>query len=85
MMRKFAFTLWCLLMTMGTIIAQEMKITGTVLQAEDGEPVIGASVVEKGTTNGTITDFNGQFELTVKKRSRSYFFLCGNEEYGGQG
>lgn len=77
MMRKFAFTLWCLLMTMGTIIAQEMKITGTVLQAEDGEPVIGASVVEKGTTNGTITDFNGQFELTVKKGADLIFSYVG--------
>lgn len=77
MMRKFAFTLWCLLMTIGTIIAQEMKITGTVLQAEDGEPVIGASVVEKGTTNGTITDFNGQFELTVKKGADLIFSYVG--------
>lgn len=40
------------------------KITGQVLD-EKGEPVIGANVVEKGTTNGTITDVNGHFSLAV--------------------
>ena len=40
------------------------KITGTVVAAMG--PVIGASVVEKGTTNGTVTDFDGNFSLNVK-------------------
>ena len=40
------------------------KITGTVVDAMG--PVIGASVVEKGTTNGTVTDFDGNFSLSVK-------------------
>ena len=40
------------------------KITGTVVDAQG--PVIGASVVEKGTTNGTVTDFDGNFSLSVK-------------------
>ena len=39
------------------------KITGTVVDAMG--PVIGASVVEKGTTNGTVTDFDGNFTLNV--------------------
>ena len=39
------------------------KITGTVVDAQG--PVIGASVVEKGTTNGTVTDFDGNFSLNV--------------------
>ena len=39
------------------------KITGTVVDAMG--PVIGASVVEKGTTNGTVTDFDGNFSLNV--------------------
>ena len=39
------------------------KITGTVVDAQG--PVIGASVVEKGTTNGTVTDFDGNFSLSV--------------------
>ena len=39
------------------------KITGTVVDAEG--PIIGASVVEKGTTNGVVTDFDGNFTLNV--------------------
>ena len=40
------------------------KITGTVVDAEG--PVIGASVIEKGTSNGVVTDFDGNFTLNVK-------------------
>lgn len=42
-----------------------VEISGTVVD-ETGETVIGASVVEKGTTNGTVTDFDGNFTLTVE-------------------
>lgn len=41
---------------------QNRKITGTVVD-QAGEPVIGANVVQKGTTNGTITDVDGRFTL----------------------
>ena len=44
------------------IIQQAGKIKGTILD-EAGEPIIGATVVVKGTTNGTVTDFDGNFEL----------------------
>ncbi|WP_300699157.1 TonB-dependent receptor [Bacteroides sp.] len=47
---------------------QSITITGTVLDPT-GEPVIGASVVEKGTTNGGITDLDGKFRLNVKSGS----------------
>ncbi len=43
---------------------QTRKITGIVIDS-NGEPVIGANVVEKGTTNGTITDLDGKFSLQV--------------------
>ena len=43
---------------------QTAKITGVVSDAEG--PIIGASVVEKGTSNGTITDLDGRFSLDVK-------------------
>lgn len=45
---------------------QSITVTGVVLDAT-GEPVIGASVVEKGTTNGGITDLDGKFTLNVKQ------------------
>ena len=44
------------------------KITG-VVRDEKGEPIIGANVVEKGTTNGTITDMDGNFTLEVSPKS----------------
>ena len=47
------------------IVQQEKwQITGVVIDT-NGEPVIGANVVEKGTTNGSITDMNGKFNLSV--------------------
>jgi TonB-linked SusC/RagA family outer membrane protein len=45
-------------------LAQTVKVSGTVKDV-DGEPIIGASVVEKGTRNGISTDFNGAFTLEV--------------------
>ncbi len=47
---------------------QSRKITGVVLD-EAGEPIIGANVIEKGTTNGVMTDINGTFSLEVKRGS----------------
>lgn len=47
---------------------QAVTITGLVVDAK-GEPIIGASVVEKGTTNGCITNIDGKFSLNVKSGS----------------
>ena len=44
----------------------QVPVNGTVIDAANGEPIIGASVLEIGTTNGTITDFDGNFSLTVQ-------------------
>lgn len=44
---------------------QGITITGVVLSASDDEPMPGVSVLEKGTQNGTITDINGKYSLTV--------------------
>ena len=48
--------------------AQNITVKGTVKDGA-GETIIGASVVEKGTTNGTITDFDGNFTLNVPSNS----------------
>ena len=53
------------------------KITGTVVDAQG--PVIGASVVEKGTTNGTVTDFDGNFSLSVKPGATIVISFIGYE------
>lgn len=49
-------------------VAQQVTVKSTVVDAHD-EPVIGATVLEKGTTNGTITDIDGNFTLEVKRGS----------------
>ena len=49
-----------------TVWAQSLAIKGVVYDVT-GEPIIGASVLEKGTTNGIITDLDGNFSLQVKK------------------
>lgn len=46
------------------IVQQQVKVSGVVKDVT-GEPVIGASVLEKGTSNGIITDINGNFSLAV--------------------
>ena len=48
--------------------AQTIQLTGLVTDASN-EPIIGASVVEKGTTNGVITDFDGNFALSVSPKA----------------
>lgn len=50
------------------VLAQNIQLTGLVTDATN-EPIIGASVVEKGTTNGVITDFDGNFTLNVPSKS----------------
>ena len=43
------------------------KVSGTVLSETNGEPLIGVTVMVKGATQGTVTDFNGAFSLQVRK------------------
>lgn len=62
--KKLSALLAFLLIGVTTAFAQ-IQASGTVTD-ESGEPIIGASVLEKGTTNGAITDFDGNFELRTK-------------------
>lgn len=65
---KFLLLRWLpvfLMLLIGqTLSAQQRQVTGIVKDLA-GEPIIGASVLEKGTTNGAITDLDGNFKLTV--------------------
>ena len=74
MEKRLTMFLACLLLSMGMALAQT-KVTGTVISAEDNEPVIGASVIVQGQKSGTVTDANGHFTISVpsgKKISISY-------------
>lgn len=48
-----------------SVWGQNRQVKGQVVSAADGEPIIGASVVEKGTKNGIVSDLNGEFTITV--------------------
>jgi TonB-linked SusC/RagA family outer membrane protein len=50
--------------------AADVRITGTVLSASDGEPLIGATVIVKNTTTGTQTDYDGNFALTAPEGAK---------------
>lgn len=56
----------CLALLFPVMAMGQTKASGVVID-NFGDPVLGASVVEKGTTNGCTTDFDGKFELTVNK------------------
>lgn len=65
--KSLLLVLFFLMMQAGSIVfAQELEIRGKVISADDKTELIGANVLEKGTTNGTATDVNGEFRLKVK-------------------
>ena len=66
-MKRILFILYCLCTSMW-VFAQQQTVTGTVYD-ESGLPLIGVSVQEKGTSNGAITDMDGNF--TVKLSSEN--------------
>ncbi|WP_192832078.1 carboxypeptidase-like regulatory domain-containing protein, partial [Segatella buccae] len=54
-----------MLLSLGASAQEKITVTGTVVDAT-GEAIIGASVLEVGTTNGAVTDFDGNFKIQVK-------------------
>ena len=55
-----------LILFLGMTAFAQTQVNGTVIDAANGEPIIGASILEIGTTNGTITDWDGNFTLIVQ-------------------
>lgn len=56
-----------------SVWGQNTTITGRVVDPK-GEPLVGVSVLEQGTTNGTVTDMNGRYSIAVQKESSSLRF-----------
>lgn len=69
MKERVLMFLSCFLLCTGLAMAQGPRVTGVVTSAENGEPIIGASVLVKGTTLGTITGINGDFVINGVPRS----------------
>ncbi len=81
-MRKHVFrfffmsllTVWC-----SAVIAQT-TVTGTVVDAEGNEPLIGAAVLQSGTSNGVVTDVDGKFSISVPSGATLVFKSLGYKD-----
>ncbi len=49
--------------------AQKIKVSGTVVDGQTQEPLMGVTVIEKGTSNGTVTDIDGKYSITVASKA----------------
>ena len=65
MEKRLSMLLACLFLSLGMALAQN-TVSGTVVSADDGEPIIGATIRLVGTNFGSVTDSNGKFTLTPR-------------------
>ncbi len=65
------------LMACSSLINAQQEVTGIVTNAEDGEPLIGVTVLVKGTATGTVTDFDGSYTLSVPQGATLQFTYTG--------
>ncbi|TVQ17386.1 MAG: TonB-dependent receptor [Bacteroidetes bacterium] len=64
-MKKFFILCGLLLFVGSTLFGQQIRVTGTVTDASDGNTLPGVTVAVRGTTQGTVTDMNGRYELNA--------------------
>ena len=57
--------------------AQNLEVTGTVTESGTGDPLIGATILQKGTTIGTVCDIDGKYKISVPKGAILQFSLIG--------
>ena len=72
-----------LMVTFGTMLAQNFVVSGTVVAKEDGEPLIGVAIRQQANpNNGVITDFDGNYSIEVigKEAILSFAYLGMKEE-----
>lgn len=69
-MKKLLLPLFVMtLVTAGNLLAQQQTVKGTIFSSEDNEPLPGVNIIEKGTTNGTVTDVDGNFSISVDQNA----------------
>jgi TonB-linked SusC/RagA family outer membrane protein len=79
-MKRIVFIGFLLLMMLGTqAFGQVRRITGTVTDASDGTSLPGVSIVVQGTTQGTVTDINGRYEINAAGDAVLVFSFIGME------
>jgi len=64
-MTKKIFTFF-LLLTLPLFIFAQTQVRGTITEASSGETLIGANILIQGTSTGTVTDFDGNYSLTIQ-------------------
>jgi TonB-dependent starch-binding outer membrane protein SusC len=81
MKRKIIFLSVLLLFGVYLVSAQQsFSVSGVVTDASDGSPIVGVSVLVKGTAGGTVTDVNGKYSLNVHQGSTLIFSYIGMEK-----
>ena len=76
MKRKLMFLMTFLFIGIGLMTAQTSRVTGLVTSEEDGQPVVGASILVNGTTLGTITDIATHQTPFSASLSRKVHLCC---------
>ena len=74
-MKKLLSVLFLLSFTLASVYAQNIQVKGTVVSGSDNEPLPGVNVVVKGTTNGGITDLDGNFTFVGSCRRNTFYYL----------
>jgi hypothetical protein len=64
-MRNLLLTMMIALFSVSVSMGQGRVVTGTVTEADTGEPIPGANVIVKGTSSGSVTDLDGNFTVNV--------------------
>jgi TonB-linked SusC/RagA family outer membrane protein len=73
-MKKFLLVCFSFVFVASSVLAQERVVSGRVTATEDGSALPGVNVVLKGTTNGTVTDADGNFKLNVPSGGGALIF-----------
>lgn len=76
-MKSRILHIFLLLFICTVALAQEMRVISGTISDNNGEPVIGCSVIQKGTTNGTVTNVNGWYEIKAPLGSTLQFMYVG--------
>lgn len=80
MIKRLLFLAFVLLTLTATAMAQVTTVKGQIVDSETKEALIGASIVVSGTTQGTVTDIDGNFSLSVPNNSTLVFKYLGYKE-----
>ena len=82
-MKKFIISSLVLLMVTLTMHAEDILVEGTVVSVQDGEPLIGATVLSLDTKKGTATDIDGNFQINVPAGSKIKVSYVGYKDFEG--